>query len=105
MLGSGFMLPQPVSGTSYASWHGSWEHTEVNVHVLISSALTAHPSSSGHTARILNLTMSPDGTTVASAAADETLRLWRCFEMDPIKKKEKEKANSAKSSIIHQSIR
>lgn len=59
----------------------------------------------GHTARILNLTMSPDGTTVASAAADETLRLWRCFEMDPIKKKEKEKANSAKSSIIHQSIR
>lgn len=81
-----------------------WEHTGVSVHVLISSALTA-PSSSGHTARILNLTMSPDGTTVASAAADETLRLWRCFEMDPIKKKEKEKANSAKSSIIHQSIR
>lgn len=76
------------------------------MHVLISSALIAHSfSSSGHTARILNLTMSPDGTTVASAAADETLRLWRCFEMDPIKKKEKEKANSAKSSIIHQSIR
>ncbi|XP_021260516.1 cell division cycle protein 20 homolog isoform X2 [Numida meleagris] len=59
----------------------------------------------GHTARVLNLTMSPDGVTVASAAADETLRLWRCFEMDPIKKKEKEKANSAKSSIIHQGIR
>ncbi|NXT44943.1 CDC20 protein, partial [Pelecanoides urinatrix] len=59
----------------------------------------------GHTARVLNLTMSPDGATVASAAADETLRLWRCFEMDPIKKKEKEKANSAKSSIIHQGIR
>lgn len=49
--------------------------------------------------------MSPDGATVASAAADETLRLWRCFEMDPIKKKEKEKANGAKSSIIHQGIR
>ncbi|NWQ73182.1 CDC20 protein, partial [Columbina picui] len=63
------------------------------------------PSSSGHTARVLNMTMSPDGATVASAAADETLRLWRCFEMDPIKKKEKEKANSAKSSIIHQGIR
>ncbi|KAI1236746.1 hypothetical protein IHE44_0014999, partial [Lamprotornis superbus] len=57
----------------------------------------------GHTARILNLTMSPDGTTVASAAADETLRLWRCFEMDPIKKKEKEKANSAKSTKIDMS--
>ncbi|XP_057897986.1 cell division cycle protein 20 homolog [Melospiza georgiana] len=59
----------------------------------------------GHTDRILNLTMSPNGTAVASAAADETLRICRCFEMDPIKKKKKEKANSAKSSILHQSIR
>uniref|UniRef100_A0A7M4FHY6 Cell division cycle 20 n=1 Tax=Crocodylus porosus TaxID=8502 RepID=A0A7M4FHY6_CROPO len=59
----------------------------------------------GHTARVLNLTMSPDGSMVASASADETLRLWRCFEMDPVKKKEKEKAGSAKSSIIHQGIR
>ncbi|XP_010180643.1 PREDICTED: LOW QUALITY PROTEIN: cell division cycle protein 20 homolog [Mesitornis unicolor] len=57
----------------------------------------------GHTARVLDLSVSPDGATVASAAADETLRLWRCFEMDPIKKKEK--ANGLKSSIIHQSIR
>ncbi|NXE04247.1 CDC20 protein, partial [Lophotis ruficrista] len=59
----------------------------------------------GHTARVLNMTISPDGATVASAAADETLRLWHCFEVDPIKKKEREKANSAKSSIIHQGIR
>ncbi|NWH58354.1 CDC20 protein, partial [Geococcyx californianus] len=59
----------------------------------------------GHAARVLNMTMSPDGVTVASAAADETLRLWRCFELDPIKKKEREKANSARSSIIHQGIR
>ncbi|KAM3654185.1 cell division cycle protein 20 homolog [Ammospiza maritima maritima] len=58
----------------------------------------------GHTDRILILTMSPDGTSVASAAADETVQVWSCLEMDPIKKK-KEKANSAKSSILHQSIR
>ncbi|KAM6988811.1 LOW QUALITY PROTEIN: cell division cycle protein 20 homolog [Passerculus sandwichensis] len=58
----------------------------------------------GHTDRILNLTMSPDGTSVASGAADETVQVWSCFEMDPIKKKEKEKANSAKSGILHQSI-
>jgi cell division cycle protein 20 (cofactor of APC complex) len=36
----------------------------------------------GHTSRILALAMSPDGTTVASAAADETLRFWKCFDHD-----------------------
>jgi len=41
----------------------------------------------GHTARILQLAMSPDGSTVLSAGADETLRLWKCFAPDPTKKK------------------
>lgn len=36
----------------------------------------------GHTSRVLALAMSPDGTTVASAAADETLRFWKCFDHD-----------------------
>ncbi len=35
---------------------------------------------SGHTARVLHLAGSPDGTMVCSAAADETLRLWKVFE-------------------------
>jgi WD40 repeat protein len=30
----------------------------------------------GHTARVLHMAQSPDGTTVVSAAADETLRFW-----------------------------
>lgn len=33
----------------------------------------------GHTSRVLHMVMSPDGQYVASAAADETLRLWKCF--------------------------
>jgi cell division cycle 20, cofactor of APC complex len=33
----------------------------------------------GHEARVLHLSLSPCGTRVASAAADETLRLWTVF--------------------------
>lgn len=31
----------------------------------------------GHQARVLHMAQSPDGTTIVSAAADETLRFWR----------------------------
>jgi cell division cycle protein 20 (cofactor of APC complex) len=41
---------------------------------------------SGHKARVLNLAMSPDNTMVASAAADETIRIWNCFASDKTKK-------------------
>ena len=34
----------------------------------------------GHTSRVLHMSLSPDGTTVVSAAADETLRFWKVFE-------------------------
>jgi cell division cycle protein 20 (cofactor of APC complex) len=33
----------------------------------------------GHTARVLHMAQSPDGTQVVSAAADETLRFWDVF--------------------------
>ncbi|OQR90679.1 hypothetical protein THRCLA_22522, partial [Thraustotheca clavata] len=34
----------------------------------------------GHSARVLHVALSPDGSTVVSAAADETLRFWHVFK-------------------------
>lgn len=45
------------------------------------------------------MALSPDGSTVASIAADETIRLWKSFEKDPVKKPK------PTSSIIQQHIR
>lgn len=33
----------------------------------------------GHTSRVLHMALSPDGQTVVSGAADETLRFWKVF--------------------------
>ena len=41
----------------------------------------------GHTARVLHMAQSPDGTTVVSAGADETLRFWKCFAEAPTAQK------------------
>ena len=62
----------------------------------------------GHTARVLNLSLSPDGSTVASTAADETLRLWKCFAVDKISKKKpstKPVKETPSNSLLQRGIR
>ncbi|XP_065850244.1 cell division cycle 20.2, cofactor of APC complex-like [Euphorbia lathyris] len=40
----------------------------------------------GHTSRVLYMTQSPDGCTVATAAGDETLRFWNVFGVPEVAK-------------------
>ena len=47
----------------------------------------------GHSNRILGMSMSPDEEMVVSVGADETLRFWKCFAMDEKLKKSKESAD------------
>uniref|UniRef100_H3DCT1 Cell division cycle 20 homolog n=1 Tax=Tetraodon nigroviridis TaxID=99883 RepID=H3DCT1_TETNG len=59
----------------------------------------------GHGDRVFNVALSPDYSTIATVSGDETICLWKSFELDPVQKKAKEKMVKSKSSIIHQSIR
>ena len=59
----------------------------------------------GHTSRVLHLAQSPDGTTVCSAAADETLRFWRCFaEAQPAAAKQAKGGAAAMGSSVLRSV-
>lgn len=49
-------------------------------------------SLTGHTYRVLYLSMSPDGQTIVTGAGDETLRFWNVFE--------KTKADESSSSVL-----
>lgn len=59
----------------------------------------------GHSSRVLHLAQSPDGTTVASAAADETLRFWKCFgDAAPVASKTLGKGVSSISSSLQRTV-
>ncbi|KAJ2097347.1 substrate-specific activator of APC-dependent proteolysis [Coemansia sp. S100] len=63
-------------GNELVSTHG---YSENHVVVWKYPAMVPLALLSGHTKRVLYLAHSPDGQTVATAAADETIRFWNIF--------------------------
>jgi cell division cycle protein 20 (cofactor of APC complex) len=54
----------------------------------------------GNEGRTLGLCLSPDGTTVLSASADEILRFWRVFSPENTNKQKKHQQNSCLQRTI-----
>jgi cell division cycle protein 20 (cofactor of APC complex) len=51
----------------------------------------------GHSQRVLHMALSADGSTVCSAAADETLRFWKIWDHPALKKKSSSSSSSSSS--------
>jgi cell division cycle protein 20 (cofactor of APC complex) len=73
---------------SYGNNLGIWKHSTMNKEAELT----------GHSERVLSMTMSPDGEHVASVGADETLRLWKAFEPPVVKKKTSASASALKKN-------
>nr|XP_032837352.1 cell division cycle protein 20 homolog [Petromyzon marinus] len=52
--------------------------------------------------RVLQVAASPDGSSVMSLGADESLRLWRCFQGDKSRKKKQQQLEGANTGRLSQ---
>jgi len=79
-----------------ASGHG-YSHNQVTVWKYPSMGKVADLQA--HTSRVLELMKSPDGTTIASAAGDETIRMWKIWPLQDKKVLNGTTAKKAKQPV------
>lgn len=79
-----------------ASGHG-YSHNQVTIWKYPSMAKVADLQ--GHTSRVLDLLKSPDGTKIASAAGDETIRMWKVWPLQDKKSSSGTTAKKAKQPV------
>ncbi|KAJ0058648.1 hypothetical protein NL108_000353 [Boleophthalmus pectinirostris] len=76
-----------------------------NVVVWKYPSLTKVAELNGHADRVLSVILSPDNSTMATVAGDETIQIWKSFEMDPVKKKAMDRMVKPTTTGLHHSIR
>lgn len=59
----------------------------------------------GHTSRVLHMAVSPDGGTICSGAADETLRFWNVFAAEGKRKHDHAFAGTGASLTTSSSLK
>ncbi|CAL9688690.1 unnamed protein product [Knipowitschia caucasica] len=59
----------------------------------------------GHSDRVLSVVLSPDNSSMATVAGDETIQIWKSFEEDPVKKKAMDRMVKPTTTGLHHSIR
>lgn len=59
----------------------------------------------GHTGRVLHMATSPDGASVVTAGADETLRFWKVFGEPPVTREDKVATVASASQNFLSSVR
>ena len=64
-------------------------------------SLTKVGELSGHQDRVLQMSLSPRKSTVCSAGADETLRIWNCFERTEHNVSHKSYSEDSILALIH----